>query len=172
MPSELLARCDGEGRALGATPRELCHGNPALIHMTVHLHVVDPRGRLFLQKRAGTKDLHPGKWDTSVGGHVAAGEAPGAALAREAREELGIDAAGATPLYRYLHANSHESEFVHTFVLRLEGPFRLDPEEIEEGRFFSRPEIEAWIGTGALTPNFEEEYARLCGSGCLDPCRA
>ncbi len=168
MPSELLARCDAQGRPMGSVPRELCHGNPALIHLTVHLHVTDGRGRLYLQKRSASKDLYPGRWDTAVGGHVGAGEEPRAALLREAREELDIDAQAARALYRYLHSNSHESEYVHTFGLRLAGPFRHDPEEVEEGGFFSRAQIEAWIGTGTLTPNFEDEYARLGASGFFD----
>ena len=31
-------------------------------------------GQLFLQKRSLHKDIQPGKWDTSVGGHVDLGE--------------------------------------------------------------------------------------------------
>ena len=61
-----------------------------------------PAGRLYLQKRSMSKDTNPGRWDTSVGGHVSAGEEVTDALLREAREELGIDAAGAAFLYSWL----------------------------------------------------------------------
>ncbi len=37
-------------------------------HLVVHLS---------MQKRALSKDMHPGSWDTSVGGHVMAGESVG-----------------------------------------------------------------------------------------------
>jgi isopentenyldiphosphate isomerase len=165
VTAEMLERCDAEGRPLGPVRRDLCHGNPAIIHLTVHLHVFDPKGRLYLQKRSRAKDLYPGRWDTAVGGHVNAGEGAAQALLREAREELGIDVSAAWPLYAYLHSNSHESEYVHSHGLRLDGPLRPNPEEIEEGRFFTREEIEERLGRGVFTPNFEGEYARLAAAG-------
>ncbi len=61
---------DREGNPVGQASREECHGNPLLIHLVVHLHVLDGEGRLLLQKRSMTKDTNPGRWDTSVGGHV------------------------------------------------------------------------------------------------------
>ena len=36
------------------------------------------------------EDIQPGKWDTSVGGHVDLGESVEMALHREVKEELGI----------------------------------------------------------------------------------
>jgi isopentenyldiphosphate isomerase len=132
-----------------------------VIHLVVHLHVTDGRGGLFLQKRSAAKDLYPGRWDTAVGGHLAAGETPREALLREAGEELGIDASAARGLYRYLHANEHESEYVHTFGLVWAGPFRLAPGEVDDGRFFTAAEMDALLGTQVFTPNFEDEYARL-----------
>lgn len=46
--------------------------------------------QVLLCHRSATKQWCPGVWDLP-GGHVEAGEAPGAALARELREELRID---------------------------------------------------------------------------------
>jgi len=34
----------------------------------------------------------------------------------------------------------------------------IDHPEVDEGRFWSRPEIEHNIDTGVVTPNFEYEY--------------
>jgi isopentenyldiphosphate isomerase len=172
VSSELLERCDASGCPLGPVPREICHGNPAMIHMVVHLHVFDEQARLLLQKRSAAKELYPGRWDTAVGGHVGAGEGVLAALLREAREELDLDAAAAKLLYTYLHANAHESEYVHTFVLTSSGPFRPHPEEIDEVRSFSVAEMEAMLGRGTLTPNFEDELARLAASGAFLAPRA
>jgi isopentenyldiphosphate isomerase len=159
---EIFQLCDEAGAPLGTAFRAECHGNPRLIHQVIHLHVLDRDGRLFLQRRAFTKDTNPGRWDTSVGGHVMGGEPVRDALLREAREELGIDAAGARPLFGYLYrAGAFETEFAFCFVLEHEGPFTPDPGEIAEGRFFGFPEIDSRIGAGFLTPMFEHELPML-----------
>ncbi len=160
-PTEMFQLVDREGRPAGAASRGECHGNPRLLHLVVHLHVLDSAGRLYLQKRGAHKDTNPGLWDTSVGGHVSAGEVVRAALEREAREELGIDAAGARPLYSILNEGSFESEYAQCFALTWDGEVRPDPREIAEGRFFTMREVEALRGTGALTPLFEREWPLL-----------
>jgi isopentenyl-diphosphate delta-isomerase type 1 len=159
---EMFQLVDERGNPTGSAARSECHGNPDLIHLTVHLHVLDEGGRLFLQKRALTKDTHPGEWDSSVGGHVQAGESVEHALMREAREELGIDASGAVPLFGYLYrSGGFETEYARVFSLRCSGGFILDRSEIDEGRFFRMEEIERLVGTGSLTPMFEHELPML-----------
>jgi isopentenyl-diphosphate delta-isomerase type 1 len=158
---EMFQLVDRNGRPNGEASRGECHGNPRLIHLVVHLHLFDPLGRLFLQKRSIRKDTNPGLWDTSVGGHVAAGEEVMAALVREAREELGIDAVGASFLYSYLNEGDFESEFAECFMLESSQPVQPDPAEIEEGRYFKTEEVRAMIGGGILTPLFESEWPRL-----------
>jgi isopentenyldiphosphate isomerase len=155
---EIFQLVDRNGTPVGQAERRECHGNPLLIHLVVHLHVLDSAGRLFLQKRAKDKDTNPGLWDTSVGGHVSAGESVADALAREAREELSIDARGARFLYSYLSEGAFESEYAQCFVLTWSGAIRPNPEEIEEGGFFTMAEVRGLLGTGTLTPLFEREW--------------
>ncbi|MGO9412427.1 MAG: NUDIX hydrolase [Spirochaetia bacterium] len=161
MAVEFFQLVDREGRPAGRATREECHGNPLLIHLVVHLHVLDSEDRLLLQKRAMTKDTNPGRWDTSVGGHVRAGEDVLDALRREAREELGIDAAGAVFLYGYLYGSAFETEFAQCFLLRHSGTVTADPVEIDEVRFFTLREVTTMVGTGSLTPMFEHELPML-----------
>ena len=84
MQDELFEVVDDTGNVLGLRRRRECHGNPALIHQAVHLLVFNRRGELFLQQRAKTKDIQPGKWDSSVGGHMQPGEIPLQAVLRMA----------------------------------------------------------------------------------------
>ncbi len=164
---EYLPLVDEDGRVTGKAPRSECHGNPSLLHPVVHLHVLGSDGRLLLQRRSATKDLLPGMWDTAVGGHVALGEDARRALAREAREELGLQVEDARFLYTYCWRTGVESEFVSAFLLENDGPFRIDPDEVAEARFFSKQEISGHLAKGFFTPNFEEEFRRLTGDGIL-----
>jgi isopentenyldiphosphate isomerase len=162
MPAdqELFQIVDTDGRVIGMASRRACHSNPALRHRVVHVLVRDSSGRLFLQKRSETKDIQPGKWDTSVGGHLRPNEDPLTGADRELEEELGIQDAAPEFLYRYEHRSSVETELVDTFGLCWDGDIRCCPEEISEGRWWRLEEIRAVLGTGACTPNFEEEFAR------------
>lgn len=155
---------DEEGRPVTTAPRRLCHGRTFLRHRSVHLLVLDRWGRFLLQKRSMTKDTQPGRWDTSVGGHAAPGETPVESVLREAEEELGLRLGPAEVrfLYDYDWVSDREREWVHTFLhVTDREDFRHDPAEIEELRFWSAEAIEAAVGTGVFTPNFEHEF-RLC----------
>ena len=96
-----------------------------------HVLVFDAQGRLFLQKRTLTKDIQPGKWDTSVGGHLRPGEAPEAGARREMQEELGVAPPALEFLYQYLWQSTRETELVRTYRAIHAGPFALQAEEIE-----------------------------------------
>lgn len=161
MSVEWFDLVDECGRVTGRAPRADCHGNPRLLHQAVHVFVVNRAGEVFLQKRSVNKDVQPGKWDTSVGGHVDAGEAPDTAAARELSEELGV--VGPTPrfLYRYLWRSPVESELIRSYLVRAEGPFRLHPSEIETGKFWSAGDIETALGADVFTPNFVFEWPRF-----------
>lgn len=161
---EMLTRVTEEDDVLGPVPRSQVHGNPALIHRSVHILVLSPEGRLLLQKRSLRKDTQPGKWDTSVGGHVGFGQSYEEAARREAEEELGMVPGELTFLYPSRIRNRVESENIHTFLQVSAGPFRPEPGEIDELRFWTREEIHAALGTGVFTSNFEEEFALFLAS--------
>jgi isopentenyldiphosphate isomerase len=157
---ELFEVVDEAGRVLRLATRRECHADPSLRHRVAHVLVVDRAGRLYLQKRSAAKDIQPGKWDTSVGGHLHPGESPAAGAERELAEELGICSSALEFLYRYTNHSPVETEWVDTFRLVWEGPIRPDPAEIEEGRWWEPAEIQAGLGRGLFTPNFEEEFRR------------
>ena len=70
IKEEIFPIVDESGIVIGSASRKDCHSGTFLLHPVVHLHVFDKRGRLFLQHRSLLKDIQPGKWDTSVGGHI------------------------------------------------------------------------------------------------------
>ncbi len=160
MNEELFDIVDTKGTVIGQAPRSECHGNPELIHRSIHVLLWNKEGRLFMQKRSMNKDTEPGKWDTSMGGHVAAGETIEEALERELMEELGIQVCEARPefLYSFMYTNGFETEMVFTYTTEWNGPIEIQEEEIEQGRFWSREEIEEKLQTQTFTPHFKEEW--------------
>lgn len=156
---EFFEIVDDNDNVIGRAPRHECHGNPALIHRVAHVLVVSATGDLLLQKRSAHKDIQPGRWDTSVGGHLDPGESYHEAAVREMREELGLAGLPLTFLYKSKIRNAIESENVATFLTRYDGDVAWNEHEISEVRYWSPAEIEAALGQGIFTPNFEEEWA-------------
>jgi isopentenyldiphosphate isomerase/intracellular septation protein A len=153
---------DEEGKITGKAPRSVCHdGKSMLLHPVVHLHLFNSQGKLYLQKRSMTKDIQPGKWDTSVGGHIGLQEKIEDALAREASEELGLCNFQPQFINKYVWESPRERELVFSFVTVSDQMPVINKLEISEGRFWSMDEIKKNIGKGVFTPNFEKEVEML-----------
>ncbi len=161
---ELLIQVTDDDEVIGPVNRRLVHGNPLLIHRSVHVLVLNQGGLLLLQKRSMLKDTQPGKWDTSVGGHVGFGQSYVEAAIRESEEELGLVIDQLEYLYPSKIRNNVESENIQTFLFVYAGPIRHDPVEIDETRFWSKTEIFMALRTGVFTPNFEQEFALFLAS--------
>ncbi len=165
---EWLPMVDEEGRILGKALRSYCHNGSKILHPVVHLHLLGPDRSLFLQKRATTKLIQPGKWDTAVGGHLAYGETIEESLKREAFEEIGLQDFEAVPALKYRWDSAVEAELVYSFIAYRGKPNAISPVEITEGKFWKISEIERNIGKGIFTPNFEHEYSLLKKAGFLN----
>ncbi|MBA4374348.1 MAG: NUDIX hydrolase [Thermodesulfovibrio sp.] len=157
--SEILEIVDIYGRVIGRAERAVLHADPSLIHRVVHVLVFDSNGRLLLQKRSLNKDVAPGKWDTSVGGHINPGEDPPAAAAREMEEELGVSGCSMEFLYTYLFSNHRESELVYTFRCFYEGKIDFNQEEIDAVRLWTLAEIQDSLEKEIFSNHFEQEIS-------------
>lgn len=122
---------DEEGRVVGAATRGECHNGSKLLHPVVHLHVFNSRGEVYLQKRPEWKDIQPGKWDTSVGGHIDYGETPEQALNREVSEELGITDFVPEGVGKYVFESRRERELVYVHRTIYDGHIGNAPEDCD-----------------------------------------
>lgn len=156
-PVEWFPLVDEKGNVIGKTTRQHAHSQPGILHPVVHLHVFNSKGEVYLQKRPASKDIQPGKWDTSVGGHVMLGETVEQALLREAQEELGIMDFEFKPFLHYRWDSEAESELVYSFTTNLDRPIRYNPNELSDGRFWNLADLHQLRGKNILTPNFEYE---------------
>jgi len=155
---EIFEVLDTEGRVVGLASRSELHSNPSLTHRVVHIMVFNTKKDLLLQKRSMNKDIAPGKWDTSVGGHVNPGEDVHDAAVREMKEELGIAASDLQFLYSYLFRNHRESEQVSTFSCVCDEEIHFNTEEIDEVRFWHTNTIKEQRGKGIFSSHFEQEF--------------
>jgi NAD+ diphosphatase len=107
--------------------------------------LVSDGDRCILARRANAP---AGRWST-LAGYVEPGESPEAAVAREVFEEVGLSV-GAV---RYL--GSQPWPFPSSLMLVFEaaaphGPLTVDDEELDEARWFSRPELRAGFESGEI----------------------
>ena len=149
------------GLVIGRSTREYCHGGAKPLHPVIHVHIIDRFSRIYLQKRSMKKDIQPGKWDTAVGGHVSYGENIVEAVYREAYEELRLIEFNPIHIETYQFESSVEKEMVSIFAAV--GSYELTPDldEVDEGRWWPVEEIDANIGKGVFTPNFESEFQMI-----------
>jgi isopentenyldiphosphate isomerase len=158
---ELFPVIDEEGNVTGRTTRAVCHGGSMWLHPVVHLHIFNSDGALYLQRRSMSKDIQPGKWDTAVGGHVDYGEQIETALRREAREELALKEFSPVELFHYVWQSQREREMVCAYRTTTDAVLTPDLDEVSEGRYWTLAELQAALGTGIFTPQFEQELPRL-----------
>ena len=120
-----------------------------LLHRAVHVFVLNKNGDLWLQKRSQLKDMNPGVWDSSVSGHLNAGEDYLQAAIRELGEEIGIEGSSQDDLTHALSVKPSGQtgwEHVRLFVMKHSGNVSFPTAEIESMMPFPIEEIRAWSG--------------------------
>jgi isopentenyldiphosphate isomerase len=145
MSEEIFDVVNDRDEIVGQRTRGEVHGL-GLQHRAVHVLVFNSRGEVFLQKRSMKKDRQPGLWDSSSSGHLNSGEDYDTCAVREVEEEIGLRLSK-VPVRLFKLAASAETDQEHVWVYRCEaeGPFQLDPEEIERGGWFAREEVTRWM---------------------------
>lgn len=142
---EIFDVVDEHDEVTGQATRGEVH-TQGLLHRAVHVLVFNKRGDVLLQQRSMLKDAHPGVWDSSVSGHLDAGEAYETAAIRELAEEMGIDAkCSPTEIARLKPSAATGWEHIRLYRYEHHGNIRFPAAEIESAMWFPIPVIEAWI---------------------------
>ena len=137
---EPLDVVDDQGRPTGVVKSRREVHRDGDLHRAFHLWIVDPEGRVLVQRRSPYKDTGAGKLDVTVGGHLRSGEFWPQAL-REVEEELGLPvedtdlhALGTFRSDRRYGDGTNDRELHETFAMRTSRPlagFRPDPREVD-----------------------------------------
>jgi isopentenyldiphosphate isomerase len=145
IDNEIFDIVNERDEVIGQLPRRLVHAQGHK-HRAVHVLVLDCQGRVYLQKRSRSKDTFPGAWDSSCSGHVNCGEDYDACAARELREELGLSCpAPPRRLFKIGACEQTGQEFVWVYDCFSDGPFILNPEEIECGQWLEPAAVSRWM---------------------------
>lgn len=152
---------ESSGLVVGRATRQYCHSGAKPLHPVIHIHIIDRMSRIYLQKRSLRKDIQPGKWDTAVGGHVSYGELIQEAVYREASEELKLMDFNPIYLETYEFESPVEREMVNVYAAVGSYDLQPDLDEVDDGRWWAVEEIDANIGKGVFTPNFESEFQMI-----------
>ena len=158
---EIVQIVDEQDREIGAVARHIMR-EQRLIHRASYILVFNDAGQIFVQKRTMTKDMYPGYWDVAAGGVVLARESYEESARRELTEELGIQARLEHVLDHY-YADESNRVWGRVFTCIHEGPFLLQPEEVEYGRFMTVQQAMAMSKKEPFTPDGIEILARIPG---------
>jgi 8-oxo-dGTP pyrophosphatase MutT (NUDIX family)/predicted alpha/beta hydrolase family esterase len=157
---EIVQIVDEKNQVAGSCPRGVMRAE-RLIHRACYILVFNRKGELFVQKRSIIKDVYPGHWDVAAGGVVLAGESYEQAAGRELLEELGIQDVPLTFLFDNYYEDEHNRVWGRIFTCFHDGPFTLQAEEIDHGRFMGMEEALALSKTEPFTPDGVELLEKI-----------
>lgn len=155
-----------ENEVIGTTTRGEAHKRGHL-HRALSILIVNSSGKILLQQRSANRSIHALSWDLSASEHVQAGEDFEEGAKRSAREELGVEIEVKKVTEPNLQKREYEVKgdtvYEYELVIMLKaahnGPFTLDPSEVNKVEFLSVEEIEKMIESGAaFTPWFLYEW--------------
>jgi|TARA_B100000959_G_scaffold252673_1_gene282937 isopentenyl-diphosphate delta-isomerase type 1 len=170
MEEEFFDIVDEMDRVVDRAKREDVHRSGQL-HRSTHLLVFDNSGRVLLQKRSPEKDTFPGRWDSSVSGHVDSGEGYDQCIVREAKEEIGIELTGRPEkLFKIDACEETAEEFTWVYRTLSDGPFLANEQEISEIRWFAIEEVDRQLVTRneSFSPAFALVWERMREDGHLE----
>lgn len=121
--------------------------------LIIHLLLFDKQGRFLAQQRVPDKASWPGMWDVSLGGIAQSGDDSRRAAEREAFEELGLklDLSETEPIFQFRSGNTFDDYWlaeVDSKHLEL----KLQPEEVIDAKWVTRPEWEALVAARKVIP--------------------
>jgi isopentenyl-diphosphate delta-isomerase len=147
--AHLVDLVDETGESLGTSTVEVAHQPPGRLHRAFSVLLIDPDGRLLLQRRAMAKTRFAGRWANACCGHPAPGIPVADSALLRLQEELGLAPVLLKELgvYVYRAADDQtdrvEYEYDHVLLGSVLADVALapDPAEVSEVRWVTPSEL-------------------------------
>ncbi len=165
MTEELIDIVDDDDNVTRQATWGEMHGKN-LTHRAANIFVFNSKGDIFVHRRAVRLLLYPGMFDVKMGGVVKAGESYEAAAKRELKEEAGIENAELKYLFSTQFRSKQNNNNRKVFKCVYDEKMRLQPEEVESGRFMTLDDAKKMMAEGKLSPSAEfvfKEFLKRVG---------
>lgn len=145
--AELVVLLSEAGEPIGVADKIAVHTTDTALHLAFSCHVANADGLVLVTRRALGKLTWPGVWTNSFCGHPAPGETMEDAIARRARDELGLtvtDIELVLPDFRYRAVDASgivENEVCPVYRAVTTDAVVANPDEVAEF---------AWVAPGSL----------------------
>lgn len=147
MKDEIMDIVDLNDVVIGQATQDEVYAK-LLPHRIVHVLIFNSKGEMAMQLRSAKKSYCPLHWVTTVGGHVQTGESYEQAALREMKEEIGVQ----LPMEFFKKDSYNDTrnlqKFLVTFKATYNGPFTINPDEVERVDFFSLEAIQEMMQEG------------------------
>ncbi len=161
MVHEMIDEYNKIGQKIGIVDKEIAHRD-GLWHKAIHVWIINDKNEILLQYRCSEKKLYPNLWDCSFAGHISAGETSIEALAREGKEELGIDVDleklefVMTSVEKVVYEKIVSNEFEDVYILRQNidlDKIVFQKEEVSGAKYVPLEEFFEFIKRGDVVPH-------------------
>ena len=147
--AHLVELVDAAGHPTGESTVDDAHQAPGRLHRAFSVLLLDPSGRLLLQRRSAEKTRFPLRWANACCGHPTPGTPVAAAAARRLIEELAVSGVALDELGVYAYAADDpgtgrvEREYDHVLVGHVAEDVAMapDPAEVDELRWVAPAEL-------------------------------
>jgi isopentenyl-diphosphate delta-isomerase len=141
--THLVELVDDAGHATGSATVDEAHRAPGRLHRAFSVLLIDPDGRLLLQRRSAAKTRFPLRWANACCGHPPPGRAVTDAARDRLAEEIGVRGVELTEIGVHLYRADDpatgrvEHEYDHVLLGRVDPgtPLTPDPAEVADLRW-------------------------------------
>ena len=150
---EILDLVNAQDQVIGQKYRSEVYKEKLKNFRVINAFLVNSKNEVWIPRRSGDKKLFPLCLDTSVGGHVSAGESYEEAFKRELQEELNIQSS-LVPYSMVAHLTPETdnlSAFMHLYIIRTEESPAYNTDDFISAAWYSLSELETLIENGEKT---------------------